>query len=93
MSIVTAQTATTYTKWRSNMKKVAIIGNGHSGHVPLLTETREPILIACGEEMNKKLDEFNTPFIPFTITEQRRYFPVLSGQEKRRLRRKQNRSK
>lgn len=64
LNIVTAQTATTYTKWRSNMKKVAIIGNGHSGHVPLLTETREPILIACGEEMNKKLDEFNTPFHP-----------------------------
>lgn len=90
MSIVTVQTATTYTKWRSNMKKVAIIGNYN---VPFLTETREPILIACGEEMNKKFDEFNTPFIPFTLTEQRRYFPVLSGQEKRRLRRKQNRRK
>lgn len=88
MIIVTAQTATTYTKWRSNMKKVAIIGN-----VPMLTEIMEPLLIACGEEMDKKLASFNTPFIPFTLTEQRRYFPVLSGQEKRRLRRKQNRRK
>lgn len=89
-SIVTANAATTYTKWRSNMKKVAIIG---SGNIPTLTYAIEHTLIACGEEMNKKLDEFNTPFIPFTITEQRRYLQVLSGQEKRRIRRKQNRSK
>lgn len=78
-SIVTAQAATTYTKWRSNMKKVAIIGNYN---VPLLTEVREPMLIAFGEEMNKKLDEFNTPFIPFTITEQRRYSQFCQVRER-----------
>lgn len=75
------------------MKKVAIIGSGHSGHLPTLTDTIGHAVILCGEEMCKKLDEFNTPFIISTVAEQRRYFPVLSGQEKRRLRRKQNRSK
>ena len=89
-SATIVQTATTYTKWRSNMKKVAIIGNGPD---PMFAGIREPLMIRFGEEMCKKLDEFNTPFIISTVAEQRRYFPVLSGQEKRRLRRKQNRSK
>ena len=46
LNIVTAQTATTYTKWRSNMKKVAIIGNGPD---PMFTGIREPLMIKCVE--------------------------------------------